>query len=304
MTRHQLIRIAAVLAVALVVWGALAVARRPAEDRAAGLALPRIDTAGVDTITLTEGRDTATLARPARGQWRVNGYPADSAAIASLLEGFVDTARWSELVAESRTSHPRLGVGPDSGRRVRVVSKGRTLLDLTTGKRTAGADGIYVRRTAADPVYAMHGTLAAPLARELDEWRDKRIASVEPESVATIEVARGPTSYTLRRSGNVWKFASGRPADSAAVANLLGEYRALTATDFATPAQAESTTFTRPRRRARLLASGGAPLVSLRFDSTASGAWARADSGGPVFRLDTWTLNQLAPAESTLRVKK
>jgi hypothetical protein len=52
-----------------------------------------------------------------------------------------------------------------------------------------------------------------------------------------------------------------------------------------------------------LLGTGGAPLVSLVFDSTASGVWARADSGGAVFRLDAWRLGQLAPAESTLRVK-
>jgi hypothetical protein len=96
----------------------------------------------------------------------------------------------------------------------------------------------------------------------------------------------------------------GKPADSAAVSNLLGEYRELTAAGFATPARAESARFSPARIRARLLAPGGAPLVSLLFDSTASGAWARADSGGTVIRLDAWRLSQLAPAESTLRVKK
>jgi hypothetical protein len=33
------------------------------------------------------------------------------------------------------------------------------------------------------------------------------------------------------------------------------------------------------------------------FDSTAGGVRVRADSGGTVFRLDTWTLGQLVPAK-------
>jgi len=103
MSKAALIRIAVALAVALVAWGALALVHGPVSDRPASLALPRIDTARVDTILLAKGRDTAVLARTsARPAWTANGYRADSGAVASLLGGLADTVRQTELVSEGR----------------------------------------------------------------------------------------------------------------------------------------------------------------------------------------------------------
>jgi hypothetical protein len=303
MTRKQLIRAAIALAAAILLWAVLAIAHRPGSERGASLALPKIDTASVDSIALIGPRDTIRLARTGQGQWRVNGFPAAPTAVSDLLQALRDTTAWSELVAQRATSHPRLGVTADSGRRLRVASHGRTLLDLVTGKQTSDYTGLYVRRSGEDAVYALHGNLTNALRHGVDDWRDRRIAAVPPESVATVEVQRGARSYALRRTGSGWRFASGGPADSAAVASLLNEYRELTASGFATPAQADSAHFDRSRRRARLLAAGDRPLLDLRFDSTASGVWARADSGGTVFRIDSWTLNHLIPADSTLRPK-
>jgi hypothetical protein len=304
MNRTQLVRMALALAAALGLWGVLAVARRPTEDRGAALALPKVDSAGVDTIAVTRATDTVILARGARGQWRANGYPAAQAAVTDLFRALADTSRWSDVVAERRTSHARLGVTADSGQRLRVVSHGKALVDAITGKRTSDGGGVFLRRTTDDAVYAVHGPLADALGRAPDDWRDKHIASVTADSVAAIEVQRGTSSYKLERSGTRWMLGAGRPADSAAVAGLLGEYANVTASGFATRAQADSIDFTRPRARARVLSKGGSPLVSLLFDSTASGVWTRADSGGPVFKIEAWTLGTLAPAESTLRAKK
>ena len=134
MSKAALIRIAVALAVALVAWGALALVHGPVSDRPASLALPRIDTARVDTILLAKGRDTTVLARTsARPEWTANGYRADSGTVASLLGGLADTARQSELVSEGRGMHAQLGVTPDSGTAVRVRAGGKTVLDLVTG---------------------------------------------------------------------------------------------------------------------------------------------------------------------------
>lgn len=303
MTTKQLTRVAIALAAVILLWAVLAIAHRPGGDGGASLAIPTIDTAAVDTIALVGPRDTVRLARSARGEWRVNGFPAAPAAVSDLLRALGDTSAWSELVARRATSHARFRVTADSGRRLRVASHGRTLLDLVTGERTPDYNGIYLRRADEDAVYALHGDLANALRGGVDAWRDKRVAAVPPDSVSTIEVQRGTRRYTLRRSGTEWSFAAGGRADSAAVADLLNEYRELTASGFATPAQADSAHFDRRGRRVRLLAAGGRPLVDLRFDSTASGVWARADSGGTVFRIDAWKLSRLTPADSTLRPK-
>jgi hypothetical protein len=305
MNERGLKRLAMGLAAALVLWGVLALSSHAREDHAARLELPRIDTAAVDTIALDRRDDSVVLARAAHGHWQVNGHPADSADVRDLLGALVDTTAWGELVAESRSSYARLGVDPDSGRHVRVLSHGKAVLDITTGKRTADWGGVYMRRGTDSAVYALHGNgFAEPFTRSGSDWRDKTIARVAPESVATAEIRHGSRLVTLQRTGGHWNLDSGAPADSTAVATMLDLYKDLNTSGFATPAQADSARKLKPVANVRLRAKSGALLLGLGMDSTANGVWARADSGGPVFRLDTYQLSHLAPPESTFKAKK
>lgn len=303
MSTATLKRLAGVLAVALVLWAVLAVVRRSGTDRAVSFALPRIDTAAVDTVRIVHAGDSLLLARAPTG-WRVNGHPAASSAVDALLRGLSDTLYWSELVAELPRSHPRFGVDSVEGRTLLVSSHGKVQLNLVTGKQTTDYGGVYVRRVDGDPVYALHSSLGDALTRSPDDWRDKEVVAVTPESVSVIGIQRGSRSYKLTRSGTAWKFSSGAAADSAAVASLLNQWHNVTGTGFATPAQLDSISFRRPLRQARLTSAGGRLLAAVAWDSTASGIWLRKDSGGDVFRTDAWTMNQLAPADSTLRAKK
>ena len=305
MNERGIKRLGGGLAIAVVLWGVLALSSRVREDHATRLRLPRIDTAAVDTITLVRRGDSAVLARGTHGAWSVNGHAADSMHVHDLLSALVDTAAWGELAAESRSSHVRLGVDPDSGRQVRVLSRGKLLLDITAGKRTSDWGGIYMRRGTDSSVYALHGAgFADPLTRSADDWRDKRVARVAPDSVVSAQVRRGMKQVTLRRAGARWAFESGGDADSAAVATLLDQYRELNASGFASASQADSLHSTKAVANVRLLTKSGALLVGLAFDSTASGVWARADSGGPVFKIDSYQLPRLAPPESTFKAKR
>jgi Domain of unknown function (DUF4340) len=303
MSRNQLVRFASALALLIVAWGVLALVRRPAEDRPGTLALARVDTGAIDSIVLVRGHDTTALKRAGK-QWLAGGFAADSTTVHDFLMGLVDTSRSTELVAEQRSSHARLGVDADSGERVAAFAHGKPQLALVSGKRTPDYGGVYVRSATDDATYALHGALADPLARPLDDWRDKRIVAVVPESVATVDVQRSGRGYTLRRSGTAWQFTSGKRADSSAVSTLLGDFRDVRATGFATRAQSDSLDFSKPQRRSRLLSKSSRVLADLVFDSTAAGTWVRADSGGPAFKLDAWLWGRLSPPESTFAVKK
>lgn len=309
MSAKQLLRLAAVLAAALVLWGAVALASRRSEGNAErGSILPTIDSASIDTIALTRARDSTVLTRQGTAHWKVNGKPADPAGMTALLKALAEKGTLTELVAGNPSSHPRLKVTNDSGRRVRIVSRGRTVADVIAGKRTVDLDGIYLRRSNAPEVYVVRGELPALLERTTDDWRNRTIARVMSDSVGIIEVRRGSRSYNLRRKGPAWEFASGAPADSTAVAKLLSGYREIKAAGFASRAQEDSLNFARSRRQARLLDRRGTALLSLVFDSVASGVWvqvagAGADgrAGGQAYRLDSWIADQLTPADSTLR---
>jgi hypothetical protein len=221
--------------------------------------------------------------------------------VSDFFTALADTAPVSELVAERRASQPGLGVDSVGGTRVRIFGKGRTLADFVAGHRTPDLSAIYLRRSGQEVSYLVHGGVAAALDRSGSEWRDRRIGGVPAESIATVEVSRGAHHYALRRAAGRWSLAQGGAADSGAVASLLGGYRTIEAAGFASAAQADSAQFERPDRRVRLLRGDGTPLLALLFDSTASGFWVRPDTAKTVYKVESWTADHLAPADSTLR---
>ena len=252
------------------------------------MALPRIDTATVDSGRGDQrGRDSASCAS-VHGAWRVNGSRRPTTRVLALLQGLADTTSSSEQVAESHTSHERFGVAADSGERVRVSSRGRVVLDLVTGKRTADYGGLYARRSGDDAVYAVHGGLADGLSRPIGDWRDKHIVAVIADSVATIAIQRSGRAYTVQRAHQGWRFGSGAPADSAAVSSLLNQYRDLTAVGFATTAEADSAHFSacRPPRASPACERLAAREPQLRFDGdTRVGACGQRRSRVPALGL-------------------
>lgn len=300
MSARQLVRAAIALGGLIVLWGAFEVVRRLGGDEPQPFVLPALAAPDVDTVSLVKGGDTVLLARRDGARWEVNGLPATSTAVTELFDALRDTLK-SDLVARSTSSHERLGVDSAGGRRVRFIGGGRELLDLVFGNRGREWGTIYVRRATEPEVYVIGG-LASVIDRDQDAWRDKRIAALDADSIAEIDVARGAAGYTLRRADSTWT-VDGTPADSGAVARLLQELREVTATGFPTATQADSIDFTAPDRRLVARGTGGQTLLALSFDSLSFAYWVRHDSGGPVFRMDSWRADRLTPADSALRAR-
>jgi hypothetical protein len=305
MSPKQLARLAMVLGALLLLWGAASLAPPgcggPSQsDRFALAAIPRDS---VDSIIIQRAADTARLARVDSASWTVNGHRASPSAVQDILAALGDTARRSELAGGRSASHQGFGVDSAKGTRIRVVSGDSTVADLVQGHRGPALEGGYFRFSGDSAVYLVSGNLAQALEQSSDELRDKKVAGVTADSVARVEVTRGRHSYALKRDGAAWTLVPGGRADSAAVAELLASYRQVDAAGFATPAQAKSAQFGRPDGRLAVLRADGSPLLSLVFDSTATGFWARAAGDSTVYRLDTWSVDRLAPSDSALKAK-
>lgn len=306
MTPKQLARLALVLGALLLLWGGASLARRGSRGLSESdrFALPPLTRDSVDSIIITRPADTARLVRHDSTSWRVNGHPASTAAVADLFTALADSSRRSELVAGRSASHSGLGVDSAKGARIRIVRGHTTLADLVQGNRGPSLDGGYFRAAGDSAVYLVGGELAQVLEKSSDEWRDHRIGGVVADSVARIEVSRGRRSYTLRREGTGWTLAPGARADSSAVTALLSAYGQVDAAGFASRAQADSASFARPDRRTALVSAAGTPLLTLAFDSTASGFWVRTTGDSTVYRMDTWSADRLAPVDSTFKEKR
>ena len=97
--------------------------------------------------------------------------------------------------------------------------------------------------------------------------------------------------------------SSGKPADSSAVVDLLGTFKDLRASGFASKAERDSLDFTKPTATVHLGSKSGAALLDLALDSAASGQWARAAGNSQVFKMDSWAWGHMVPAEATLAPK-
>ena len=137
-----------------------------------------------DRVVLAGPDRTVTLER-ANDAWTVNGFAADSAAIARFWEA-LSGSEIGDVAATNPANHGRLGVTADSAWSVTIGQEERVLL----GHAGPQFGTAYVRLPGADDVYLLRGDLRAAATRPLVDWRDKLVLSVDTAAVAAVEVTR------------------------------------------------------------------------------------------------------------------
>ena len=302
MSAKHLKLIAVGLVVLLLLWGGSELLSRGSDSVTGSLALPALSQTDVDTISVVKGTDSIVLAKQSPTAWSVSGHRAAFAAVGEVFQALADTAR-PELVAQAPSSFARLGVDSAAGRWLRLRGGGKPLLELIIGTRATDFQRVYVRRPGDTHVYLWRGRLAAAVDRPVDDWRDKRIAALEPDSIVALDVVRGKDRYALKRSRERWAL-NGQATDSAAVARYLERLKTITAAGFAAPAAVDSA---KARAVRRLTVRGAHGVVlTLAFDSTPSGFLVHhvAGAGGEgatVYRMNFWDVDGVTPASRSLK---
>jgi len=304
MTVQQLKRIAIALVVVLGLWGLVTIAGGGGDAVEEAELIEAVSAAEADVVEFAGPEDTVRLAQEQPGTWTVNGFAAAADGISELFTALTEANR-GELAAQNPSSHERMGVDEAVGKRLRVTRGGETLVNVLVGRQGRAYGTVYVRRDRTDNVYLVEGQLGSLAGRQVNDWRDKRIVAVDTASVTRIEVSRGRDRYSLVRGDSAWTFADGVETDSAAVQRLLGEFGTLDAqgSGFPSAQEADSLDFDNPKRQVSLFDAEGVALAALVFDSTSVSFWAREVAGETVFQLFPWKVNNLTPADSTLRAK-
>jgi hypothetical protein len=302
MNPKQLKRVAIALVVVLVLWGAAEIIGGGRDDSERVSVLPSLQSTDVDTIMILSQSDTVVLASSA-GEWTVNGLEAAPTEVESFFAALADSGE-AELISTGESVHARMEVDEAYGKHMRFVKGSSVVADLVFGKSGRRYNSRYVRSAGDNAVYLYVGDVSRFVNRVVDDWRNKRILDLQPDSIQLVAVQRASERYTLLREAADWRFSTGVGADSAAVARLLDQYSALDASGFANEAQADSADFTDPDRAVTIVGQPGDTLAALVFDSTASAFWVRHPSGGTIYRILQWKANQMVPAESTLVAKE
>ena len=107
--------------------------------------------------------------------------------------------------------------------------KGDRPLSLLFGKVGADGNRTYVAFEKSNAVYLIPNDLAKLIAMPSDNFRDRRLASIDPDRVRRIEIQRGTTTLELENKGRGWRIIKplDAAADNEAVAALLQKWSAL-----------------------------------------------------------------------------
>ncbi len=300
MTSDRLKQVAMTVGVLLLLWVVAEILRGGFDEVVSDFELPAISVDAADSIVIRRATDTITLVKHAPEDWTVNGWRAAEVTITEVFNALQEQPR-GQLIAQSASTHGRLEIDEGAARTLAIYGGGETLAHFLVGKRGQSFQDAYFRRPNEDNVYLVRTRLSSYIARRLDDWRDRSVSAIEPDSVGSAEIRLGRRSYTVRREADGWVLSDGQAADSSAVATLLRQYRNLRATGFPGPEQRDSADFSRAERRAVLRDLHGEILIDVMFDSTAGAFWTRRDGDTTVYRISTFTVDRLTPADTTLR---
>ena len=231
-------------------------------------------------------RETIVLDK-ADGAWTVNGFEADSGAVARFLRA-VEEVEIAAVAATNPNNHGRLGVSADSAWSLGTGGGPAVLLGKTGNRfRTA-----YARLPDADLVSLIEGDLRSAAARPVLDWRNKVILQTDTAIVASIRVARDGRTVLYERQDSSWT-ADGGEADAVTVRNILQELANLRASGFAPddagmPAE--------PERSVQAADANGNELASVTL-ADGDGNVLVLSAGSPyIFEVPTFRADRIAPA--------
>ena len=239
-----------------------------------------------DRVVLAGPGRTVTLERAPDG-WTVNGFAADSAAVARFWEA-LEGAEVGDVAATNPANHERLGITADSAWVLTIGQEERVLL----GHAGPQFGTSYVRLPDGDAVYLLRGDLRSSATRPLVDWRDKLVLAVDTTQVAAVEVQRDGQTRRWERGDSTWT-EGGTPADDGEIRNLLQELAGFQATGFAPDSVTMKET---PDRRVVVYDASGAELASLALDEGDGNLRAFSGQSPYVFEVPSWRADRVAPA--------
>ena len=200
--------------------------------RAADVTALEIIPAGERKISLVRTNKTWVMTEPFN-------FPAQAAAIESLLAGLEKISPTLRLTAEDMKAHPNVDAefGFENPPFTLDVTTGKQSWHLRIGKKTAPGDGVYVRLIGGAGAFITDVNWLPLLPRAAAAWRDTSLIAAN-DSVDWIVITNGAKVIELRAdpTNHLWRILRPLPAraDSTVVATALQSLRSARTTRFVT----------------------------------------------------------------------
>lgn len=220
------------------------------------------------------------------GVWTVNGFDADSAAIARFLRA-VDEVEVGAVAATNPGNHERMGVTPETAWTMTVDGAATVLLG-NSGNRYRT---FYARLPDADEVSLAEGDLRSAATRSLFDWRNKVMVRADTAAVTSIRVTRDGATTVYERRDSVWTMGD-EEVEGVTVRDLLQELSGLRASGFA-PQDAEMPET--PDRSVQALDADGNEIASVQLAEGDGNFLAFSPASPYIFEIANFRADRIAP---------
>lgn len=275
----------------------------PIGERTASYALREdklaLDSTQIRSVQITRGGRT-TLIENIGGVWFVispasegeeKRFSADRAAVQRLLAS-LHNIKLVSLVSSNPQRQSIFQVDSASGSFVKVIDRKGATREFILGKMGSLFSESYVRPLASDDVYLAEGIVPWEFNKEMKDWRDKTIHTLDRDAIREITFRYPREQFSLVRD-SVWTIRA-EAADSTAVNGFLTSLLALRAEDFV------DTTIQLASAQLQILVAvpGVTSLNFIPIPPDTSRYWITSSQTPQVFVASKWTVQPLLKRRS------
>ncbi len=133
-------------------------------------------------------------------KWVINdeAYPASEAAVQSVVSKLQEF-KLAEVITD-KPYYDKYDLGDESGVEVTVTKSDKTVLNAVIGKKSSAGSKVYAKNKSENAVYLADGISQTDLNKGLNNWREKKIYSVNKDIVAKFMIQYGTENSVYKKT--------------------------------------------------------------------------------------------------------
>ena len=203
--------------------------RKPNDDKPktsdAAPSILKLDEAAITRVELKKiDAEPIVLTKSDSGAWQISEprpYNADQNNVSSTLSSL--SSLTSERVVEDKASDlKQFGLAPPSVE-VDVFEKDNKSQKVLLGEDTPTGSAVYAMLSGDPRVFTIASYNRNTIAKNLNEFRDKRLLPVSPDQISRLQIIRKNQTIEFGRNKEDWQILQPKPlrADSSKVGDLV-----------------------------------------------------------------------------------
>ncbi|HTZ97233.1 MAG TPA: DUF4340 domain-containing protein [Terriglobales bacterium] len=185
----------------------------------------KLDEANINKLEIKKKDSPAiVLARNSSGSWQITepkAYGADQSTMNGALASL--SALNSERVVEDKAADLKRYGLDQPAIEVDVTEKDNKTQKVLFGDDTPAGGAVYAMLAGDPRVFTVSSYNKNSVNKSLDDWRDKRLLTANPDKISRVELIRKDQTIEFGRNKDEWQILEPKPlrADNFAVSELI-----------------------------------------------------------------------------------